>query len=89
MAGGDEIDPCESRRVVPLNTWILISNFKLVYNLLRRPDGTFNRELAEFLERKVPSNVFPVDGVYSFDALDRTANLLCRVFRPAPENHSK
>ncbi|XP_073066139.1 gibberellin receptor GID1A-like isoform X2 [Primulina eburnea] len=54
-------------RVVPLNTWILISNFKLAYNFLRRPDGTFNRELNEFLDRKVPANANPVDGVYCFD----------------------
>ncbi|MCD7453896.1 gibberellin receptor [Datura stramonium] len=49
------------KRVVPLNTWILISNFKLAYNLLRCPDGTFNRHLAEFLDRKVraPENRYP------------------------------
>lgn len=65
--------------------WVLISNFKLAYNLLRRPDGTFNRHLAEFLDRKVPPNAVPVDGVYSFDVIiDRTTSLLTRVYRPAP-----
>lgn len=64
--------------------WVLISNFKLAYNLLRRPDGTFNRHLAEFLDRKVPPNAVPVDGVYSFDViLDRPAGLVIRVYRPA------
>ncbi|XP_024980951.1 gibberellin receptor GID1B-like [Cynara cardunculus var. scolymus] len=68
MAGSNEINANEAKKVVPLHTWILISNFKLAYNMLRRPDGTFNRELAEFLDRKVAANTVPVDGVYSFDA---------------------
>ncbi|CAI9107948.1 OLC1v1007444C1 [Oldenlandia corymbosa var. corymbosa] len=89
MAGSNEINASESKRVVPLNTWILISNFKLAYNMLRRPDGTFNRELAEFLDRKVPANTIPVDGVYSFDVVDRVTNLLNRVYRPAPENEDQ
>lgn len=84
MAGSDQINLCESKRVVPLNTWILMSNFKLAYNLLRRPDGTFNRHLAEFLDRKVPANVNPVDGVFSFDiVINRAINLLSRIYRPA------
>ncbi|KAF5178979.1 Gibberellin receptor [Thalictrum thalictroides] len=69
---------------VPLNTWVLISNFKLAYTMLRRPDGTFNRHLAEFLDRKVPPNANPVDGVFSFDVIiDRATGLLCRVYRQA------
>ncbi|XP_027116293.2 gibberellin receptor GID1B-like [Coffea arabica] len=89
MAGSNEINASESKRVVPLNTWILISNFKLAYNMLRRPDGTFNRELAEFLDRKVPANTIPVDGVYSFDVVDRATSLLNRVYRPASENEDQ
>ncbi|KAK4408021.1 Gibberellin receptor GID1B [Sesamum angolense] len=74
------------QRVVPLNTWILISNFKLAYHMLRRPDGTFNRELNEFLDRKVTANANPVDGVYSFDVVDRATSLLNRVYLTAHEN---
>ncbi|VAH19099.1 unnamed protein product [Triticum turgidum subsp. durum] len=33
--------------VVPLHTWVLISNFKVSYHMLRRPDGTFERDLAD------------------------------------------
>nr|GMD46805.1 gibberellin receptor GID1C-like [Ipomoea batatas] len=74
----------ESKRVVPLNTWVLISNFKLAYNLLRRPDGTFNRHLAEFLDRKVQADANPSDGVFSFDIIiDREVGLLSRIYRPA------
>lgn len=72
--------------MVPLNTWILISNFKLAYNLLRRPDGTFDRTLNEFLDRKVTANAVPVDGVYSFDDVDRATSLLNRVYLTAREN---
>ncbi|KAL8252952.1 hypothetical protein R6Q59_036645 [Mikania micrantha] len=81
MAGSNEINANEAKKVVPLHTWILISNLKLSYNMLRRPDGTFNRELAEYLDRKVVANTTPVDGVYSFDVIDRTTGLLNRVYR--------
>ncbi|KAL8198116.1 hypothetical protein R6Q57_017423 [Mikania cordata] len=84
MAGSNEINANEAKKVVPLHTWILISNFKLAYNMLRRPDGTFNRELAEFLDRKVAANTVPVDGVYSFDVVDRATSLLNRIYRCAP-----
>ncbi|KAJ0453750.1 putative carboxylesterase [Helianthus annuus] len=84
MAGSNEINVNEAKKVVPLHTWILISNFKLAYNMLRRPDGTFNRELAEFLDRKVVANTVPVDGVYSFDIIiDRATGLLNRIYRCA------
>ncbi|OWM62971.1 gibberellin receptor GID1C-like [Punica granatum] len=83
MAGSNEVNLSESKMVVPLNTWVLISNFKLAYNLLRRPDGTFNRHLAEFLDRKVPANANPVDGVFSFDVkIDGATSLLTRIYRP-------
>lgn len=83
MAGSNEVNLNESKQVVPLNTWVLISNFKLAYNLLRRPDGTFNRHLAEFLDRKVPANAHSVDGVFSFDVIiDRETSLLSRIYRP-------
>ncbi|KAM7254134.1 hypothetical protein ACFE04_031816 [Oxalis oulophora] len=86
MAGSNEVNQNESKRVVPLNTWVLIYNFKLAYNLLRRPDGTFNRDLAEFLDRKVPANLNPVDGVFSFDHVDKPSGLLNRVYKFSSEN---
>ncbi|CAI9761438.1 unnamed protein product [Fraxinus pennsylvanica] len=86
MAGSNEVNVSESKRVVPLNTWILISNFKLSYNMLRRPDGTFNRDLAEFLDRKVTANLNPVDGVYSFDDVNQATRLFNRVYLPSLEN---
>ncbi|KAJ8636528.1 hypothetical protein MRB53_010795 [Persea americana] len=89
MAGGNEIDVNESKMVVPLNTWVLIYNFKLAYNLLRRPDGTFNRHLAEYLDRKVSSNATPVNGVFSVDIIiDRPNGLLSRIYLPSPDFQS-
>lgn len=83
MAGSNGVNLNESKMVVPLNTWVLISNFKLAYNLLRRPDGTFNRHLAEFLDRKVAANAKPTDGVLSFDVIiDRSTSLISRIYRP-------
>lgn len=84
MAGTNEVNTNDSKRVVPLNTWVLISNFKLAYTLLRRPDGSFNRHLAEFLDRKAPANANPVDGVFSFDVIiERDTGLLSRIYRPS------
>ena len=60
---------------------MLISNFKVAYNLLRRPDGSFNRHLAEFLDRKVPANAAPVDGIASVDVIiDRFSGVWGRIF---------
>ncbi|XP_071723464.1 gibberellin receptor GID1B-like [Rutidosis leptorrhynchoides] len=89
MAGSNEVNQNESKRVVPLNTWVLIYNFKLAYNLLRRPDGTFNRDLAEFLDRKVPANLNPVDGVFSFDHINKATGLLNRVYRFSTGNDAQ
>ncbi|PKA60900.1 Gibberellin receptor GID1C [Apostasia shenzhenica] len=85
MAGSNEVNASDSRMVVPLNTFVLISNFKVAYNLLRRADGSFDRPLAEYLDRKVPPNAVPVNGVVSLDILlDRQSNLLARIYCPAP-----
>ncbi|KAG6383452.1 hypothetical protein SASPL_156795 [Salvia splendens] len=43
----------------------------------------FNRDLNEFLDRKVPANAVPVDGVYSFDVVDRATSLINRVYLAA------
>eukprot|EP01018_Ginkgo_biloba_P023611 Gb_37699 [translate_table: standard] len=83
MSGIEEVELHEAKTVVPLNTWILISNFKLAYTLQRRPDGTFNRHLSEFLDRKAPANATPVDGVLSHDVVvDRVTGLWCRIYIP-------
>ncbi|KAJ0975667.1 hypothetical protein J5N97_017632 [Dioscorea zingiberensis] len=81
--GNEDLNPNDSRKVVPLNTWVLISNFKLAYNMQRRPDGTFDRHLHEYLDRKVPASTVPVDGVFSYDrVIDRSTKLLVRIYRP-------
>lgn len=88
MAGSDEVNRNECKTVVPLNTWVLISNFKVAYNMLRRPDGTFDRDLAEYLDRRTPPNAHPAEGVASFDhVIDNSVGLGVRIYRavaPAP-----
>ncbi|KAL1559701.1 Gibberellin receptor [Salvia divinorum] len=81
MSGSNEVN-----RVVPLHIWILISTFKLSYNMLRQSDGTFNRDLNEFLDRNVAANVVPVDGTYSFDTVDQPTGLVNRIYLPAFDN---
>ncbi|KAM0902295.1 hypothetical protein ACQ4PT_019349 [Festuca glaucescens] len=89
MAGSDEVNRNECKTVVPLNTWVLISNFKVAYNMLRRPDGTFDRDLAEYLDRRTPANAHPTEGVASFDhVIDQSVGLGVRIYRAvaAPAN---
>jgi len=67
---------------VPIHTWVLISNFKLAYNMLRRADGTFDRDLAEYLDRRVPPDARAQEGVSSFDhVIDPSVGLEVRIYR--------
>lgn len=68
--------------VVPIQTLLLISQFKLSYHRLRRADGTFDRYKAEFLDRRVPPDARAQDGVSSFDyVID--GRLEVRIYRAA------
>eukprot|EP00249_Psilotum_nudum_P021142 c27991_g1_i1 orf=1167-2189(+) len=90
MATTEEITLAEAKGVVPLSTWVLISNFKLSYNLLRRPDGTFNRHLAEFLDRKVSANATPMEGVATMDVIiERMTGVWGRIFWPCPTEQTE
>ncbi|KAF6984680.1 hypothetical protein CFC21_002646 [Triticum aestivum] len=87
MAGSDEVNRNECKTVVPLHTWVLISNFKVSYHMLRRPDGTFERDLAEYMDRRVPANPRPVEGVSSFDhVIDHSVGLEARIYRAVAGN---
>jgi gibberellin receptor GID1 len=73
---------------VPIHTWVLISNFKLAYNMLRRADGTFDRDLAEFLDRRVAPDARAQEGVSSFDhVIDTSTGLEVRIYRAAANNN--
>ncbi|WVZ98493.1 hypothetical protein U9M48_043930 [Paspalum notatum var. saurae] len=92
MAGSDEVNRNECRMVVPLHNWLLISNFKLAYKLARRADGTFDRELAEYHDSRVPPDARPQYGVSSFDrVIDPSVGLEVRIYRaaaPAANNNN-
>ncbi|CAL4893522.1 unnamed protein product [Urochloa decumbens] len=84
MAGSDEVNRNECTTVVPIHTKLLISNFKLVYHLLRRADGTFDRYKAEFLDIRVPPDARALEGVSSFDlVIDPSVGLEVRIYRAA------
>jgi gibberellin receptor GID1 len=76
-----------AQTAVPIHTWVLISNFKLAYNMLRRADGTFDRDLAEYLDRRVPPDARAQEGVSSFDhVIDPSVGLEVRIYRAAATN---
>uniref|UniRef100_A0A0D9WGE2 Alpha/beta hydrolase fold-3 domain-containing protein n=1 Tax=Leersia perrieri TaxID=77586 RepID=A0A0D9WGE2_9ORYZ len=84
MAGSDEVNRNECKTVVPIHTFVLISNYKLSYNILRRADGSFERSLAEYLDRRTDANARPIEGVSSFDyVIDQSIGLEVRIYRAA------
>ncbi|TVU19330.1 hypothetical protein EJB05_35474 [Eragrostis curvula] len=90
MAGSDEVNRNECKTAVPLHTWVLISNFKVAYNMLRRPDGTFDRHLAEYLDRRVGPDATPKEGVSSFDhVIDPSVGLEVRIYRGRTESERR
>ncbi|EFJ26193.1 hypothetical protein SELMODRAFT_450797 [Selaginella moellendorffii] len=90
-SSAEELQLKESKEVVPLNTWVLISNLKLAYNLTRNSDGSFNRNLDEFLDRKVPvSSVEREDDPVTFMdvTIDRTSGIWSRIFIPRASHNN-
>ncbi|CAN6328284.1 unnamed protein product, partial [Urochloa humidicola] len=87
MAGSDEVNRNECKKMVPKQTFLLISQFKVSYHLIRRADGTFDRHLAEFLDRRVPPDARAQDGVSSFDhVIDPSVGLEVRIYRASAAN---
>ncbi|KAJ1262864.1 hypothetical protein BS78_09G141400 [Paspalum vaginatum] len=85
MAGSDEVNRNECRTLVPLHHWVLISNFKVAYTMFRRADGTFDRDLDEYHDRRVPPDARAQEGVSSFDhVIDPSVGLDVRIYRAAP-----
>lgn len=61
-----------------------MSKFVVTFNnLCLNSDGTIKRSLADFLEKKVPANSKPVNGVSTFDVvIDSTKGVWVRFFVP-------
>jgi gibberellin receptor GID1 len=52
--------------------------------MLRRPDGTFDRDLDENFDSRAVPDARPVEGVSSFDlVIDKSVGLEARIYRPA------
>ncbi|CAN6333106.1 unnamed protein product [Urochloa humidicola] len=87
MARSDEVNRNVCKTAVPKQTFLLISQFKLKYHMLRRADGTFDRHLAEYHDRCVPPDARAQDGVSSFDhVIDPSVGLEVRIYRAAAAN---
>ncbi|CAL0303515.1 unnamed protein product [Lupinus luteus] len=68
---------------LPWKTRLTIAFISALGYACRRSDGTVNRRLFNFFDRKHPPNIKPVDGVYSSDvAVDLTRDLWFRFFVP-------
>nr|GEW42031.1 gibberellin receptor GID1B-like [Tanacetum cinerariifolium] len=65
----NQINANEAKKVVPLHTWILISNFKLAYNMLRRPDGLIKGVVVSVNYRRSPEHRFPCAYEDGWEAL--------------------
>ncbi|XP_027359186.1 probable carboxylesterase 18 [Abrus precatorius] len=69
--------------VLPWKTRISISFLSALTDAARRSNGTVNRRLMNFLDRKTQPNATPVNGVSTKDVIvDATRNLWFRVFTP-------
>nr|BAQ20608.1 gibberellin receptor GID1L3 [Lygodium japonicum] len=74
--------------IVPMRTYILMSKFRFVYMLLRRPDGTLDRRTDEYLDKKEPANATPRRGVATTDVcIEKASGLWARVFWPTEIYH--
>ncbi|KAG4991776.1 hypothetical protein JHK87_025233 [Glycine soja] len=76
--------PPSTKPNLPWKLRILTSLLNLLINASRRSNGTVNRRLFNFFDRKLPSNPNPVDGVKTSDVtVDATRNLWFRLFAPS------
>ncbi|XP_029124696.1 probable carboxylesterase 18 isoform X1 [Cajanus cajan] len=69
---------------LPWKTRISLSFLSTISDAARRSNGTVNRRLMNFLDRKASPNQTPVNGVSSKDVtVDATRNLWFRLFTPS------
>ncbi|KAG4388347.1 hypothetical protein AAZX31_09G142600 [Glycine max] len=70
--------------VLPWKTRVSISFLSTLTDYARRSNGTVNRRLMNFLDRKSQPNAKPVNGVSTQDVtVDAKRNLWFRIFNPA------
>ncbi|CAJ2666990.1 unnamed protein product [Trifolium pratense] len=73
-----------TKPILPLKARFSMSVLDFFLSLSRRSNGTINRRLLNFIDRKIPPNSNFVDGVSSSDVIvDPTYNLWFRVFIPS------
>lgn len=69
--------------MLPQNIWIIFRYLKLVHALSRRKDGSYDRELSNIVESRVPAKAEEVDGVATMDVtIDHITKVWARIFLP-------
>ncbi|XP_027357312.1 probable carboxylesterase 18 [Abrus precatorius] len=73
-----------TKPTLPWNVRFSLSVLSAVSDFCRRSNGTINRRLFNVVDRKLPPNANPVNGVISSDVtVDATRNLWFRCFVPS------
>ncbi|GAB4835497.1 hypothetical protein Ancab_000406 [Ancistrocladus abbreviatus] len=74
---------------LPLKTKLQLTILNFVTDYALRPDGTLNRRLMKFLDRRAPPNAVPHNGVKTHDVtVDPSRDLWFRLFIPTnPPNN--
>ncbi|XP_020084185.1 probable carboxylesterase 18 [Ananas comosus] len=76
----------EGRPRLPCRTWLFVNAASALTDATRRRDGTVNRALLDFFDRRTPPNPTPLHGVSTSDhTLDPSRPLSVRLF--APHSH--
>nr|CAD1845137.1 unnamed protein product [Ananas comosus var. bracteatus] len=71
---------------LPCRTWLFVNAASALTDATRRRDGTVNRALLDFFDRRTPPNPTPLHGVSTSDhTLDPSRPLSVRLF--APHSH--
>ncbi|KAK4283245.1 hypothetical protein QN277_000219 [Acacia crassicarpa] len=78
-----------SKPLLPWKTRLSLLLATAVTDALRGPDGTLNRRVMNFLDRKTSPNPKPIKGVKTSDVtVDPNRNLWFRLFTPTTTNSS-
>ncbi|OAY68929.1 putative carboxylesterase 18 [Ananas comosus] len=71
----------EGRPRLPCRTWLFVNAASVLTDATRRRDGTVNRALLDFFDRRTPPNPTPLHGVSTSDhTLDPSRPLSVRLF---------
>ena len=83
MSSSSSSSPNKPKPFLPWKTRVSISFLTTLTDAVRRSNGTVNRRLLNFVDRKISPNATPVDGVSTKDVtVDAERNVWFRLFTP-------